>query len=104
VARGESNRLPCELADEDAPIAEQLKDTIDEARIKGCIGKLDADLRKYTTPIAMDDLDDVRDALGYAELNLWGTSYGTRAALVYLRQHPEHVRSVILDGVAPMSL
>jgi pimeloyl-ACP methyl ester carboxylesterase len=101
---GDSNKLPCELGPEDAPLADQFKDSIDEARIKGCLAKLDADPRKYTTPIAMDDLDDVRDALGYAELNLWGTSYGTRAALVYLRQHPEHVRTVILDGVAPMSL
>lgn len=101
---GDSNPLPCELAAEDGPLADQLKDPIDEQRIKGCLAKLDADPRKYTTPIAMDDLDDVRDALGYTQLNLWGTSYGTRAALVYLRQHPDRVRSVILDGVAPLSL
>jgi pimeloyl-ACP methyl ester carboxylesterase len=101
---GDSNKLPCELGPEDAPLADQLKDPIDEARIKGCLAKLDADPRMYTTPIAMDDLDDVRAALGYPALNLWGTSYGTRAALVYLRQHPDHVRTVILDGVAPMSL
>ena len=49
----------------------------------------------------MDDLDDVRAALGYEQINLYGGSYGTRAALVYLRQHPKHVRSVILHGVAP---
>jgi pimeloyl-ACP methyl ester carboxylesterase len=52
----------------------------------------------------MDDLDEVREALGYERLNLWGISYGTRAALVYMRQHPERVRTAILDGVAPMSL
>jgi pimeloyl-ACP methyl ester carboxylesterase len=101
---GESNQLPCELTPEDGPLAEKFKDTIDEPTIKGCLAKLDADPRKYTTPIAMDDLDDVREALGYAALNLWGTSYGTRAALVYLRQHPDRVRTVILDGVVPMSL
>ena len=54
-----------------------------------------ADLTKYTTSIAMDDLDDVRAWLGYDKINLFGTSYGTRAALVYMRQHPEHVRSAI---------
>jgi pimeloyl-ACP methyl ester carboxylesterase len=63
-----------------------------------------ADLRKYTTSIAMDDLDDVRAWLGYDRINLFGLSYGTRAALVYLRQHPEHVRSAILMAVAPTDL
>ena len=60
-----------------------------------------ADLTLYTTPIAMDDLDEVRAALGYEQLNLFGGSYGTRASLVYLRRHPKHVRTVILQGVAP---
>jgi len=63
-----------------------------------------ADLTKYTTSIAMDDLDDVRAWLGYDKINLFGWSYGTRAALVYMRQHPEHVRSAILLCVAPMDL
>ena len=63
-----------------------------------------ADLTKYTTSIAMDDLDDVRAWLGYDKINLFGLSYGTRAALVYLRQHPEHVRSAILLAVAPTDL
>ena len=60
-----------------------------------------ADLRLYTTPPAMDDLDDVRAALGYKQINITGGSYGTRAALVYLKQYPKHVRAVILHGVAP---
>ncbi len=63
-----------------------------------------ADLTRYTTSIAMDDLDDVRAWLGYDQINLFGLSYGTRAALVYLRQHPEHVRTVTLMGVAPTYL
>jgi pimeloyl-ACP methyl ester carboxylesterase len=63
-----------------------------------------ADLTKYTTSIAMDDLDDVRAWLGYDRINLLGGSYGTQAALVYMRQHPEHVRSAILLAVAPTDL
>jgi pimeloyl-ACP methyl ester carboxylesterase len=63
-----------------------------------------ADLTKYTTSIAMDDLDDVRAWLGYDRINLFGWSYGTRAVLVYMRQHPEHVRSAILLCVAPTDL
>ena len=63
-----------------------------------------ADLKQYTTSIAMDDLDDVRAWLGYDRINLFGLSYGTRAALVYLRQHPDRVRTVTLMGVAPTYL
>lgn len=63
-----------------------------------------ADLKQYTTSIAMDDLDDVRAWLGYDKINLLGLSYGTRAALIYMRQHPQHVHSVILMGVAPTDL
>ena len=63
-----------------------------------------ADLTKYTTSIAMDDLDDVRAWLGYDKINLFGGSYGTQAALVYMRRHPEHVGSAILLAVAPTDL
>jgi pimeloyl-ACP methyl ester carboxylesterase len=72
-----------------------------KAGLEKCLAQEDADPRFYTTAIAMDDLDQVRQALGYDRINLYGGSYGTRAALAYLRQHPEHVRAVILDGVAP---
>lgn len=59
---------------------------------------LDGDLRFYTTSIAMDDLDEIRAALGYSRINLYGISYGATAAQFYLRQHGDHVRTVILDG------
>jgi len=57
------------------------------------------DLRWYTTSIAMQDLDAVRVALNYSKLDLIGISYGTRAALEYLRQFPSNVHRTILDGV-----
>jgi pimeloyl-ACP methyl ester carboxylesterase len=60
-----------------------------------------ADLRLYTTTIAADDLDEVRAALGYERLNLFGGSYGTRAALTYLKRHPKRVRTATLQGVSP---
>jgi pimeloyl-ACP methyl ester carboxylesterase len=66
--------------------------------------ELRADLTKYTTSIAMDDLDEVRAWLGYDRINLFGASYGTQAALVYMRRHPKHVRSAILVAVAPTDL
>ncbi len=62
------------------------------------------DAAQYTTAAWIADLDAVRAALGYAKINLWGGSYGTRAALEYLRRHPARVRSIVLDGVAPPSM
>ena len=59
---------------------------------------LGADASTYTTSVAMDDLDAVRAALGYDRINLYGASYGATAAQYYVRQHPDRVRSVVLDG------
>lgn len=69
--------------------------------VSRCLGSLGGDPRFYTTSIAMTDLDQVRAALGYQRVNLYGLSYGTRAALTYLRMFPERVRAVLLDGVVP---
>lgn len=62
------------------------------------------DLRRYTTPLLMDDLDQIRAALGYDQINIYGTSYGTRAALVYTRRHRAHVRTLVLKAVAPTTM
>jgi pimeloyl-ACP methyl ester carboxylesterase len=60
-----------------------------------------ADLTRYTTDIAVADIDAVRESLGYDRVILWGGSYGTRLAQAYTRRHPEHVMAVVLDGVVP---
>jgi pimeloyl-ACP methyl ester carboxylesterase len=62
------------------------------------------DASQYTTSAWVADLDAMREALGYARWNVWGGSYGTRVAQEYLRRHPERVRSLVLDGVAPPSM
>ena len=71
--------------------------------IEACVSRLslEADLREYTTDIAADDIDEVLSWLGYDDVNLFGASYGTRLALVFLRRHEDRVRSVLLNGVAP---
>lgn len=62
-----------------------------------------ADLSQYTTNHAVDDFDEIRAALGYATINLRGGSYGSRSALVFLRRHPESIRSATLQGIAPIA-
>ena len=69
-----------------------------------CLDDLDHDPRFFTTSVAAHDLELVREALGYEELNLYGVSYGTRVAQHYLRRHPEHTRSLVLDGLVPASV
>ena len=100
---GKSNPLNCRS---DANTLREAMESDEQslARLKTCLAGYDADVRYYTTSIAMDDLDAVRAHLGYERINLYGGSYGTRAALVYLRQHGERVRSMILDGVAPTDM
>ena len=63
-----------------------------------CLGAVGVDPRLLTTAVAMDDLDDLRTALGYTQLNVYGGSYGATAAQYYLLRHGEHTRTVILDG------
>jgi pimeloyl-ACP methyl ester carboxylesterase len=62
------------------------------------LSEIDMDPRFYTTSVAMDDLDEVREALGYDKINLVGYSYGATAAQYYLRQHQAHVRTMALGG------
>jgi pimeloyl-ACP methyl ester carboxylesterase len=99
---GGSNPLNCDVGDNPRDLTTFLGEILPEDKVRSCREKLKevADLRLYTTPIAMDDLDDVRAALGYERIDLLGASYGTLAAQVYMRRHPEHVRSVFLVGVA----
>lgn len=59
------------------------------------------DPKNFTTFEAVADLHDVIRALGYSKVVLFGTSYGTRYALQFMRAHANMVEAAILDGVAP---
>jgi pimeloyl-ACP methyl ester carboxylesterase len=74
------------------------------AATRACLASLvpRAQVAEYTTSRAVQDLDQVRAALGYERINLYGASYGTRVAQHYLRHFPARTRSVILDGVVPV--
>jgi len=103
---GGSHRLDFPDAGEDESAAQAyLSPGFDLEAARAALENLQprADLTKYSTPIAMDDLNDVRRALGYGRINLMGGSYGTRAALVYMRRHPDTVRTAVLNGVAPIA-
>jgi pimeloyl-ACP methyl ester carboxylesterase len=99
---GESNPLQCDVGDSPDDLQKFFGGTPLRESLRACREALEkiANLKLYTTPIAMDDLDDVRDALGYNKINIGGLSYGSLASQVYLRMHGDHVRTVFVGGVA----
>ena len=58
-------------------------------------------LAAYNSGESAADVNDLRLALGYKQVNLYGISYGTRLALNVMRDYPEGIRSVIIDSVFP---
>lgn len=62
------------------------------------------DLSAYNSAASAADLNDLRLALGYDKLNLYGVSYGTRLALTMMRDYPDAVRSVVLDSTYPLEV
>lgn len=70
-------------------------------RLQDCYKRLSvtADLHFYTSIELADDTDAVRDALGYDQIELFGNSYGTSLAQIYLKRHGDHVAGAVLDSV-----
>ncbi len=100
---GKSNLLSCESADDSAA---DLSPAALQAQAARCVEALSkkADLRHYTTTDAIADLDAVRQAIGAAQINLVGVSYGTRVAQQYAMRYPASTRSLVLDSVVPNTL
>ena len=100
---GDSNPLTCPSAGSREDMRPYFEAPFPVERVRACRSELEkvADLTLYTTSIAMDDLDEVREALGYKLVNIYGGSYGSTTSLVYLRQHGDNVRCVAIFGVAP---
>jgi pimeloyl-ACP methyl ester carboxylesterase len=94
---GKSAPLACDYPD-DWQAAADLMATLREAT-ESCLRKYGARVRFYTSSAAVADLEAVREALGYPLIDLYGVSYGTRVAQLYMRRHPRLVHAAILDGV-----
>jgi pimeloyl-ACP methyl ester carboxylesterase/dipeptidyl aminopeptidase/acylaminoacyl peptidase len=85
-------------------LSRQEADARNEAFLRDCRDTLlnqGVDLAMYNSVTNAADANDLRIALGYEQVNYYGTSYGTRLGLTLLRYHPEGIRSVILDSVFP---
>ena len=94
-------RIDALLADlsADGEVSRRAEDSL------ACIASLEdkgIDLGAYSSAAAAADIHDVIRALGYPEYNVWGLSYGGRIAQTLLRDRPEGVRAVVLDGPVPL--
>jgi len=102
---GKSNPLDCDIeADSIKQLSEQEQKVLAHEATKKCVEKHKDHAAYYTTNYAVTDLDDVRKALGYEKINLWGGSYGSRVVLEYMRRYPTHFRAGVLDGAAPVAI
>ncbi len=105
---GGSNALSCRDGDGDGDDTDASEFDARKvvAAASECLRQLrdHADPRYYTTSIAVQDLEDVRQAFDAPPLDLIGVSYGTRVAQQYARRYPRAVRSVVLDSPVPNPL
>ncbi len=99
---GESSRLDC------PPSADPLSGAAlwSVGEVRACVKALSgqADLTRYTTESLARDLDTVRRALGFPQIDLLAFSGGTRVAMELMRRHPEGVRQAILISVVPFDM
>ena len=75
------------------------------AAYRACRDRLQSagvNIAAYNTTENAADVDDLRRALGYEQINLFGVSYGTMLAQVVVRDQPDHIRSAILDSAYPI--
>jgi pimeloyl-ACP methyl ester carboxylesterase len=92
---------------ESQDISKEEADALEEEFVLGCRDYLleqGVNLEMYNSVTNAADANDLRIALGYDKVNFYGTSYGTRLGLTILRNHPEGVRSMILDSVFPPNI
>ena len=102
---GKSHPLQCDEPKK-AKLYSIIPEEFDKAEVLTCVDKLQKNnnLSQFTSENAIRDFDEVRKALGHKKINLYGGSYGTRAALVYMRLFPESLNRVILDSVGPVEV
>ncbi len=105
--RGTGTSHPLSCPESEAKAGDDDTATLDLDKLRAntaeCLAEVErsADPRFYTTTIAVEDLEAVRQALGAPQFDLFGVSYGTRMAQQYVMRHPEGVRSLILDSPVP---
>ncbi|MDH4036013.1 MAG: alpha/beta hydrolase [Candidatus Krumholzibacteria bacterium] len=97
---GESNPLRCP----ELEAVSKMDDMYDPDAVARCRDELakTADLSHYGTIDAVRDLEDVRNALAYDQIDFIGLSYGTQVVQMYMREYPDNVRAAVMLGAVPL--
>jgi pimeloyl-ACP methyl ester carboxylesterase len=100
---GKSNGLDCPSLQVKQDLNQQFEEMYAKAAVHACFDFLSkkADLKQYTTTNIVKDIESVRKWLGYGKINIYGLSYGTRVALVYMKMFPAAIESCILWSPIP---
>jgi len=101
---GDGHRLACRTPRSDDDLSGYLQTPFIPEFARACRRELEQrfDLSQYSTAAMVEDLDEVRRALGYDQINLEGGSFGTYAALMYIRAHGRHVRAAYLFSLVTL--
>ena len=84
------------------PLSTAGRDSIRTA-MRNCYSRLlqnDVDIDAFNMLEVVDDLEAIRDALGYSRINLFSTSYGTQLAYLYCARHPENAARSLMIGAS----
>ncbi|GLP95427.1 alpha/beta hydrolase [Paraferrimonas sedimenticola] len=99
---GQSAMLACDEYSLSQQLAMDDSQVDHSVEIDKCLQQQQYPVRWFDTESGVRDFELVRQALGYPSVHLYGISYGTRAAQVYLKLFPDLVETTTLDGVVPM--
>jgi pimeloyl-ACP methyl ester carboxylesterase len=102
---GDGHRLDCKSPGSDDNLEAYLNGPFDAAAARTCREELQKkyDLSQYTTPNFADDIDEIRNAMGYDKININAGSFGTYAAQIYMRRHGEHARAAYLTSLVTLA-
>ena len=78
------------------PIGDRIK------AVNGCATQLGAARAFYTSRDSADDIEAVRAAAGVDKVVPYGTSYGTKVALVYAQRYPQRTERLVLDSLVDL--
>jgi pimeloyl-ACP methyl ester carboxylesterase len=95
---GKSDPLNCPALSDTSALETATPDSFG-GLVEKCALQIGPSRDAFTTEESVQDIEAIRQALGYEKLVLYGTSYGTKVALEYAERYPQNVEALVLDSV-----
>ncbi|TCV97782.1 TAP-like protein [Luteibacter rhizovicinus] len=101
--RGDMLTIPLPASPDDRPGSVRADAAAMRAQARAAVAAYpDKDLSGYDIGEFASDVDDLRRALGYEKISLFGGSFGSQWALAVMRLHPGIVSRAVLASVEPL--